>query len=539
MNNNNNIMEIFVLNTSKDFPKTFDKSTIEVILNLINVIIIIIDIDGIVRFINKKGSSILGYKSEEIIGKHWFDNYVYHEEKDHVKSLFYKIINDENYPTLFSKITNKVVTKEGDTHIIEWDNIIIFDDAGIITHTLSSGSDISDIIKLKEDKCSLENQLYTSQKLEAIGRLAGGISHDFNNLLHVIRGYSELSMIEAGLSNKIYDNINMIIKTTDRAAELTKQLLLFSRCEKSIFKIIDTKHLLDDIFKMLKRVIGENINITLNIQEDIDFINADCTQIEQVILNLCINSRDAIVKDGIISITVKNIILTSDFCKDNNWAVEGKYVCLSVEDNGCGIPVENIPKLFEPFFTTKKVGEGTGLGLPIVYGVVKSHNGLINVESKVGVGSKFSIYIPSIDKNSIEINKLLECNIEMIGGKETILLVEDDNMVLEINNIMLSNFGYNIIQARNGKEAVEIFKLVYPKIDLILSDIIMPVMTGVESARIIRNIDKTVPIILMTGYTDSTEKDFCILQKPVKAQLLLQIIREKLEERKRLIGIPL
>jgi len=403
----------------------------------------------------------------------------------------------------------------------------IFDSSGKITQVIEYNVDIS-------EKKGLEDQLRQAQKLEAIGSLASGVAHDFNNLLTTIIGYSELCMLKLAKDDPLRERVEAIYEAGMKASTLTRQLLAFSRKQVLEMQVLNLDDLLENLTKMLKRMIGEKIEIRMNLDPSSGNIKADPGQIEQVIMNLAINARDAMPDGGAITIETQMVVLDDEYCKTHAAVEPGTYVALYVTDEGIGIPTEVMEKIFDPFFTTKDKGAGTGLGLSTVYGIVKQHNGHIYVYSEMGNGTTFKIYFPTIEKavNS----KGLKISPPMEKGVETILVVDDEVSIRKLIYDTLTPLGYKILEAANGKEALEIFRQNDLTVDLLLTDVIMPKMTGKQLGEIVRKENPGARILYMSGYTDNViahqgilDEGVDFINKPLIPSLLTKKIRKVLK----------
>lgn len=355
------------------------------------------------------------------------------------------------------------------------------------------------------------DQLRQSQKMEAIGQLAGGISHDFNNLLTVITGYSTLAYQKIGSEHPAAKDIEQVINAGDRATSLIRQLLAFGRRQILDPQPINVNVFIASIQKILCRLIGENITLTTQLSHDISMVLADPSQIEQIIMNLVINARDAMERGGTITIETANQTIDSLFVRKNRGAVEGDYVVISVHDTGMGMTEEVITRIFEPFFTTK-AESGTGLGLATVYGIVKQNNGYIKVASQVGIGTEFKVYIPRLLKHTKEkdLSDTSGVAVKTVRGEGLILVVEDEQTVLDLAAVSLRSQGYDVLTASSPLEALKIFDRAGEKIDLILTDVMMPDMSGVEMSQKMRAKHPAVKILFMSGYSEEklTPLDF-------------------------------
>jgi signal transduction histidine kinase/ActR/RegA family two-component response regulator len=362
------------------------------------------------------------------------------------------------------------------------------------------------IARAELDRKKAMEQLRQAQKMEAIGQLAGGIAHDFNNLLTVINGYSSLLLQKLEINTPMRKDVEQILNAGERATTLIKQLLAFGRRQILEPRQFNVNTFITSLHKILSRLIGENITLTTQLSGDIGLIKADPGQIEQIIMNLVINARDALERVGTITITTDNWVLDDSFVRQNQGAVPGDYVMISVKDSGMGMPKEIISRIFEPFFTTKQQGSGTGLGLATVYGIVKQSNGYIQVLSEVGIGSEFRIYFPRFfgEEQHPVIKKRSWIDEQSCPG--LILIVEDEQNVLDLSAITLKSRGFDVLTASRPLEALKIFEHYDGKIDLLLSDVIMPDMTGPEMAKIMRATQPDLKLIFMSGYTDEQLK---------------------------------
>ncbi|HEV8427594.1 MAG TPA: ATP-binding protein [Pyrinomonadaceae bacterium] len=381
-----------------------------------------------------------------------------------------------------------------------------------------------------------EKQLVQSQKLEAVGRLAGGISHDFNNLLTVILGYSDITKRNLPEADPLRRNVEEIIKASERAASLTRQLLAFSRKQVMHPKVFDLNTVVSDLEKMLRRMIGEDIELRVTADSNLGNIKADPVQLEQVIMNLVVNARDAMPKGGKLSIETANVYLDESYSREHVSVIPGDYVMLAISDTGCGMEEETRQHIFEPFFTTKEQGKGTGLGLSMVYGIVKQSNGNIWVYSEEGHGTTFKIYLPRVTAAAEEY-KRASTAFEVPGGSETILLVEDAEWVRTLARQVLETAGYRVLEAANGDAAVRLCESINgDRIDLLLTDVVMPGMSGNDMSRILLEKQPGMPVLYMSGYTDDAivqhgvlEAGINFLEKPFTPAALALKVREVLD----------
>lgn len=388
------------------------------------------------------------------------------------------------------------------------------------------------VIDVTERK-QLEEQLRQSQKIEAVGRLAGGVAHDFNNLLTAILGYSDLALETLPDSSPLRHHLLEIKKAGERAASLTRQLLAFSRQQVLAPQVLDLNAVVADMEKMLHRLIGEDIDFSSVFEPRLGRVKADPGQIEQVILNLAVNSRDAMPEGGRITLETANLAVDEAHAREHLGLNPGPYVTLTVRDTGCGMDAEIRSHIFEPFFTTKEKGKGTGLGLSMVYGVVKQSGGYIWVESEPGQGACFTLYFPRV-----EAELPAKKNVSVVGraiAPETILLVEDEDSVRELVRRVLEAKGYKVLEARRGEQALEAAEKHPDPIRLLLTDVVMPHMNGQELARRLAPSHPEAKVIFMSGYIGSTaqgkelESDGAFLHKPFTSDALARKVREVLQ----------
>jgi CheY-like chemotaxis protein len=362
----------------------------------------------------------------------------------------------------------------------------------------------------------LQEQLRQSQKMEAIGRLAGGIAHDFNNLLTIIKGYSQVSLLELKEGDPVKTNIEEIQTASNRAADLTKQLLAFSRRQIMEFNVIDLNTVLQDLRKMLQRIIGEDVELLTSFQEDLWRVRVDSGQINQVVMNLAVNAKDAMPQGGKLTLETANAELDEEYARKHVAVKPGSYVMLSASDTGIGMSPEVKERIFEPFFTTKERGKGTGLGLSTVYGIVKQSGGNIWVYSEEGKGTTFKIYLPREEEPLSEMRVKPFLKEELTGGNETILVVEDDEEVRKLAVHILKKRGYKVLEATEGVEAISIGKKYKDPIHLLVTDVVMPKMNGQAVAEELSGVHPETKVLYMSGYTDNTIAHFGVLEEGVE-----------------------
>jgi nitrogen-specific signal transduction histidine kinase/CheY-like chemotaxis protein len=386
------------------------------------------------------------------------------------------------------------------------------------------------------EKKQLELQFLQAQKMEAIGRLAGGVAHDFNNLLTSIVGHADLMLLELRPEDPLVGDIREIKKAADRAADLTRQLLAFSRKQILQPRIVNLNQVIADMKKMLRRLIGEDVELETNLAPDPGLVLVDPGQIDQVVMNLVVNARDALPRGGKLTISTAQAEITTADVPRYIGSKPGSYVLLEVRDNGLGMSEEVQSHVFEPFFTTKELGKGTGLGLSTVYGIVKQSNGYIWVESALGEGTAFRIYLPRLEGQAVAESRPGKAA-SSCRGTETILLVEDNDLVRRLARSVLEQFGYRVLEARNGEEACRLGRGYEERIDLLLTDVVMPGMSGQTLAGQIREMRPETEILFMSGYTEESTLNQGplrggrhFLQKPFSPQELGQRFRKLLDE---------
>ena len=401
---------------------------------------------------------------------------------------------------------------------------------------LSINRDVTEKKLIQEEKESLQQQFLQSQKMEAVGTLAAGVAHDFTNMLTVISGHSELMMAKIDEANPLNRELKQIIMASARASDLTRKLLLFSRKEKMELSNVNLNVLTQDLLKMLKRLIGEDIAITTELCEDLAFVRADPGNIEQVVMNLTVNSRDAMQDGGTLWIRTENVTLNNSSERQSKAAREGKFVRLSVTDNGVGMDPELIKHIFEPFFTTKEAGKGSGLGLSVVYGIVQQHGGWVDVSSTLGKGSKFSVYLPAILEKVEPEQPQIKRQENLLGNQTGVLVVEDDEVVRDVVRRTLEQYDYHVHAAENRQAAMDLFHRYRKQIRIVFSDVVLPDGNGISLVEDILNVDSSIKIILCSGYMDDkskwptiNKKGLRFFYKPYAIKDLLRGLKEELE----------
>ncbi len=383
------------------------------------------------------------------------------------------------------------------------------------------------------DRRVLEDQFRQAQKMEAVGRLAGGVAHDFNNLLMVISGYAEVMLTKLDLEDPLHEKARSIQQASDRATTLTRQLLAFSRKQLLELKVVDVNAIVADMERLLRPLIGENVELATKLAVDAGHVRADAGQLEQVLMNLVVNAKDAMPNGGKLTVQTQNIVLDEDHRRGQTFIRPGNYVMLSVSDTGMGMDKETQSRIFEPFFTTKEKGKGTGLGLSTVYGIVKQSGGYVMVQSEITRGTTFHIYLPRVEEPA-EMHTAPVAR-AAAGGTETVLLVEDEESVRQLVRETLSLKGYRVVEAENGEAGLAAAAQHKGKIDLVITDVVMPGMGGRELVKQLAQVRPEAKVLYLSGYTEDAivsegtiESGTAFLQKPFTLQNLSRKVREVL-----------
>ncbi len=479
-----------------------ERDRAQMYLDIAGVVFVALNKKGEVTLINKKGTEILGYTEEEVIGKSWFDHFLVKDDREKVKGIFKKLMEGEI--TDLEYYENPILTKNGDVKMIAWRNTLLRDEKGEVVGTFSSGEDVTERKLAEEGKERLEIQLRHAQKMEAIGTLAGGIAHDFNNILGIIIGNADLALMDIPLGDSIHHNLEEIHRACIRARDLVRQILAFSRQSKQEMKPLKIGPIIKESLKFLRSSIPTTIEIKQDIAGERDTVNADLTQINQILLNLCTNAAHAMrEKGGVLKVGLEDVVFRKKKITPYNELMPGEYVKLTVSDTGHGIKTELLNRIFDPYFTTKEVGQGTGMGLAVVHGIVENHKGAILVSSKLERGTTFTVLLPLARG---EADSELETPGTIPGGHERVLLVDDEKAITEAIQFTLERLGYSVISKNSGVEALEAFSETPESFDLIITDMTMPKMTGLDLARQSMEIRSDIPIILCTGYSDMVDE---------------------------------
>ena len=488
----------------------------EVVKNMAEGVYLVGAEDGIIRYANPKFEKMFGYNPGEMIGKH------------------VSIVNapTDKDPRETSRQIMEVLKKtcewHGEVNNIKKDGTLFWSSAhvSVLDHPkygkvlVAVHHDITARKQAEEEREKLQAQLVQAQKMESVGRLAGGVAHDFNNILGVIFGYTERALKQVAPTKPLHADLQKILKAAKRSADIIRQLLTFARKQTVAPKVLDLNANVEGMLNMLRRLIGEDINLAWRPGKELWPVKIDPSQIDQVLANLCVNARDAIAGVGKVTLETGNTTFDEAYCVEHADAVPGEYVQLAVSDNGCGMDKETLTNIFEPFFTTKGIGEGTGLGLATVYGIVKQNHGYIHVHSEPGHGMSFKIYLP---RHAGKVEQIRQEGPEEppARGHATILLVEDEPAFLKIIAGILTGLGYTVLAAGTPGEAIRLSKEHTGKIHLLITDVVMPEMNGGDLVKKLMSLYPDLKHLFMSGYTANViahrgvlEEGVNFIQKP-------------------------
>ena len=482
------------------------------------------DPQGIYLSCNSRFESLFGAKEKDILGKTDYDFL------DKELANFYrkhdKIAMAKGKP---SKNEEEITFADGHREILETIKTPMYKSDGQLAGVLGIGRNIT-------DRLNLQAQFIQAQKMESVGRLAGGVAHDYNNILSVIMGYTELALDKVDPKDPLHADLEEILIAAKRSTDITRQLLAFARKQTVAPKVLDLNETLEEMLKLLRQLIGEDIDLAWHPKAKLWPVKMDPSQVDQILANLCVNARDAIAGVGKVTIETDQVTLDEAYCADHAGFIPGEFALLAVSDNGCGMDKDTLDKLFEPFFTTKEVGRGTGLGLATFYGIVKQNDGFINVYSEPEKGTTFKIYLPRHAGKAEEIS--VESTAEILKGRgETVLVVEDEFSILKLANRILDGLGYNVLAARTPGEAMGLAKEHADNIHLIITDVIMPEMNGRDLAERLHAINPDIKTLFMSGYTSNViahrgvlEEGVNFIQKPFSKKELAAKVRAALDK---------
>lgn len=488
--------------------------------------------EGRFVFLNHAALEIFGLSPEDCIGRLAFD-FIHPDEKASTIAAFLEWLNSDK--EIFTH-ENRQIGIDGREHQMAWSIIAERDANHVVTGFAGTARDITERRRAEVERLKLEDQLLQSQKMESVGRLAGGVAHDFNNMLGVIIGHAEMALDLVDPDQPIHEDLSEILNAAERSADLTKQLLAFARKQAIAPKVLDLNDVVAGMLKMLQRLIGEDIHLNWHPAANLWNVKVDPSQIDQILANLSVNARDAIKDVGKITIETKNAVIEADHSVHYSEFKPGEYVMIAISDDGCGIDKETINHIFEPFYTTKDIGEGTGLGLATVYGIVRQNNGFINAYSEPGHGTTFRIYIPRHTDES-GLSETVDDAELVLGGNETILLVEDEAVVLKLTREMLKRQGYTVLTANTPRVAISMLQEHSGEIDLLISDVIMPEMNGRDLAKKLSSSYPKLKMLFMSGYTADViahhgvlDKEMNFIPKPFTTKSLAAKVRQVLDK---------
>jgi len=485
--------------------------------------------DGMYIDINEGFTTIMGYTRDEVIGKTSLELSIWNDPGDRDRLI--EALKTEGYA---ENLEARFRGKDGRVRVgLMSARLLHMNQENVI---LSITRDITDRKRAEEEREKLQSQLLQAQKMESIGRLAGGVAHDFNNKLQAILGYTDIALVDVGPDSWLRGSLLEIQKAAMGSADLTRQLLAFARKQTISPRVLDINDTVVGMLNLLRRLIGEDIDLVWRPGADIWMIRMDPTQIDQILVNLVVNGRDAITGIGNLTIETENLTIDETYSSDGAEFIPGQYVLLAVSDTGCGMSKAVQETLFEPFFTTKELGKGTGLGLSTVYGIVKQNEGFINVYSEPGSGTTFRIYLPRVQTPAVVCNPTV-IQQTPVQGNETILLVEDDEMILDFGRIILERYGYTVLSAPTPDSAICLANGCTGPIHLLITDVVMPGMNGKDLKEKLQAIKPGFKCIFMSGYTANViahhgvlDEGIHFLQKPFSVKTLAEKVREILDD---------
>lgn len=501
--------------------------TLQALIEASPLAIVVTDEEGTVRVWNPAAVRIFGWPADAALDR---PNPILAERGNAgLRGVWNRTLQGE----AFSGRELRCANRDGSEIVLAFFGAPLADNQGRIVGLTAIMADVTEARRAEEELRRSEEKLRQSQKMEAVGRLAGGVAHDFNNMLSVIMGYCELLLSRAGPEGAGRTEVEEIFKAGERAASLTHQLLAFSRRQVLVPRKVQINEVVANLSEMLCRLLGEDVELVMQSEPGLWIVEADTTQIEQILMNLAVNARDAMPRGGTLGIATANFEMERTFVEGDLTIPAGQYAGIDISDSGCGMDEETVARIFEPFFTTKEQGKGTGLGLATVYGIVKQSGGFIRVRSSPGEGTTFTIYLPRCrreeqpaqERPSGEQKKELR-------GNETLLLVEDEEMVRELACHALRRYGYNVLEAANGNEAISVSERHAGRIDLLVSDAVMPGMNGLELAEKLTAARPGMPVVIISGYSQEAIDHlgapgtaFSFLQKPITPSRLCEAVR--------------
>jgi len=489
--------------------------------------------EGVFTYVSPSWTPLLGHCAADVVGRP-FGDFVHPDDLNSCTDAIWRALGTDAGE---SGVEYRVRHADGSWRWHRGAGLVLRDASGNVVALQGNAADVTDRRRAEEAKERLQAALVGAQRMESVGRLAGGVAHDFNNMLGVIVGHAEMAL-ELDRSGPTGSHLQEIRKAALRSADLTRQLLAFARRQTIAPRVLDLNEVVTNMLRILKRLIGEDIDLVWTPGEGLWPIRMDPSQIDQILANLCVNARDAISGVGRIVIETENVLLDDAYCAGHLGFIPGSYVQLAVSDDGCGMDGETLRHVFEPFFTTKGLGQGTGLGLATVYGVVRQNEGFVNVYSEPGQGTTFRIYLPRHESEGIPASREAEAPGAANRGGETLLLVEDEPAILNMGRAMLERMGYRVLAAGSPGEALRQVREWEGRIDLLLTDVIMPEMNGRDLATGLVSLYPDMGCLFMSGYTANAiahhgvlDEQVFFIQKPFSTNDLAAKIREALQER--------
>jgi PAS domain S-box-containing protein len=500
-------------------------------LDIAGVMLIVINAEQEVTLINKKGCEILALREDEIIGKNWFETFLPERSSLEVKTFYAEMMKGGLKPQEYRE--NAIVTGAGEERIIAWRNTLVQDENGEIVGTLSSGEDITELKRAERGKIELEEKLRQAQKMEAIGTMAGGIAHEFNNILAAMLGYTEMVRDEMASDSQQRADLDQVLAAGNRAKDLVKQILAFSRHKTEEFTPIQICDAIKEGIDLLQKTTPASIEVRQNISTDCKNVMANASMVHQVLINLYTNAVHAMDGKGLLEISLQEMTYPGDDGNMHLGLPPGEYLELTVSDSGVGIDPKILSRIFDPFFTTKDIGEGTGMGLSVVHGIIEKFGGLVTADSELGNGTSFHVYFPAVMAESVPEE---EGTAPVLTGSERILFVDDELILAHLGKQMLERLGYKVSARTSSVEALEAFRVQPGKFDLIITDQTMPNITGDELAKSLLAIRPDIPIILCTGYSSKIDMNRAeeigiraFVMKPFNKRELAATIRRVLD----------
>ncbi len=488
-----------------------------------------------VEFVSENVERLFGYTAEEFMtGKVNYAGCVHPEDLERVAKEVAQFSSGKETKD-FDHEPYRIIARDGSEKIVNDWSYVVRDSDGRITHYKGIVEDITESKRAEEDREKLQAQLNQAQKMESVGRLAGGVAHDFNNMLSVIQGRTELALLDVDPKDPLHASLQEISKAAKRSANVIRQLLAFARKQTIAPEVLHLNDTVEGMLKMLRRLIGEDMDLTWEPDTNLWLVNMDPAQIDQILVNLCVNARDAISGVGRVTIETENVVLDEAYCGEYKGCAPGEYVMLGVSDDGSGMDKETLENVFEPFFTTKEVGKGTGLGLSTVYGIVSQNQGFIDVTSEPGKGTTFKIYLRRHRGEAEE--EIEAAKTEMPQGRgETILIVEDEALVLDVGKQILERLGYTVLATVSPGEAVRMAREYSGEIHLLMTDVVLPEMSGKDLAEEMIKIRPNTKTLFMSGYTADIiahrgilDRGVYFVQKPFTTDSLARKVREVLD----------